>query len=225
MDAYRWFITAIAIGAVIVVAWLLWQTRRQAQEMLEARYAQSRPLVIPVDGPPLRGDGVREEFDPYAGPDRPLFRNIGPGPALNVWAVIFGPRPTVPSALHPERRTVIQQVPVAAAGESYGYGAAGFTIIDGETTLDGRPDHTLYAPPEPAQGEVTGHAAVRILARYTITYHDIFGRKHMSIFDFDLRHHWRCVGFVANIPKDLEEVNREQYVARSTGGDRPGAVS
>jgi hypothetical protein len=186
--------------------------------LLEARYAQSRPLVIPVDGPPVRGDGMREELDPYAGPDRPLFRNIGTGPALNVWAVIFGPQPTVASALGPERRTVIQQVPLPASGEAYGYGAAGYTVVDGGTTLDGDPNHALYAPPEPTQGEIEGHAAVRVLARYTITYYDIFGRKHLSIFDFDFRHHWRCVGFIANIPKGLEEVNREQYVARGAGG-------
>jgi hypothetical protein len=128
MDTSMWmWLTGIAgiiaalgaVGAAGAATWLLIYARRQAQEMLEARYAQSRPLVIPLSAPPLLGaaDGIREDFYPHAPPDRPGFRNIGTGPALNAWAVIFGPRPTVPSEILPERRTVFMEVPIRPGEE------------------------------------------------------------------------------------------------------------
>jgi hypothetical protein len=46
------------------------------------------------------------------------------------------------------------------------------------------------------------------------TYYRIFGHKHMSIFDCDVLHHWRCMGFILNILKDLCEASREQHIAR-----------
>ena len=64
---------------------------------------------------------------------------------------------------------------------------------------------------------------MRILARYTITYHDIFGHRHMSIFDFDFLRHWRCVGFF-RIDKDLEELNRERRTARMEAASNPARL-
>lgn len=177
---------------------------------------------MPITPPPPRGGQGKdvEQFDPHVAPDRPVFRNIGTGPALNVWAVIFGPRPTVPSEMLPQRRTVIVGVPIQAGTEHDRDSAVGRTSLPGEVTLDGNPEHTLYAPPEPTQGDVMLRDTMRILARYTITCEDIFGRKHMGIFDFDFLHQWRCLGFFP-IPKSLEEVNRERYIARMEAVTNP----
>ena len=151
-------------------------------------------------------------YFPHAPPDRPVFRNIGTGPALNVWAVIYGPRPTDPAWTAPEKRSVIVEVPIGASEEHDGDGALGRTMLDGDTTLDGNPEHTLYAPAKPTEGQVIVHDTVAVLARYTITYHDIFGDKHMCIFDYDVLHHWRCLGFFP-ITKDLQELSRERHTA------------
>ena len=138
----------VAAGAAIR---LNFYARQQAQEMLEARYDQSHPLVVPLSEPPMQraGEGPREDFFAHAAPDRPSFRNIGTGPALNVWAVIYGPRPTVPSQVLPPMRSVIVEVPMAAGEERGGDGAVGRISLDGDTTLDDDQEHTLYAPVEP----------------------------------------------------------------------------
>ncbi|MGZ6375557.1 MAG: hypothetical protein ACXWPI_12660 [Ktedonobacterales bacterium] len=59
-------------------------------------------------------------------------------------------------------------------------------------------------------------ATPTILARYTITYHDIFGRRHAAIYDYDSQHRWRSVAFLTNIPQDLEELNRQQHIQNFT---------
>jgi hypothetical protein len=215
-----------AAGAAGAATWLLVYARRQAQEMVEQRYAQAQPLVTPLTVPPLRdvANGGAEEFYPQAPNDRPHFRNIGTGPALNVRAVIYGSRPTVPSQVQPERRMVIVEVPLASGEEHDGDGAVGRTMLPGDTTLDGNPEHTLYAPPEPTLGDVMVRDTMRILARYTITCRDIFGRRHMAIFDYDFLHQWHSIGFFL-IPKDLEEASRDHHTVVMTVATNPARLA
>jgi hypothetical protein len=203
--------TIAAIGAVVLLVY----ARRQAREMVEARYALSRPLVIPTGKPPLRGQGEvygTQWFDLVAPPNQPIFRNIGPGPALNVWCVMFGPRPSEPEHEVAQRRTAWVDVPIPAGEEHLADCEQGRTTLDGNATLDGNPAHTLYAPTEPDQQDVMLRGVTHILARYTITYHDIFGQRHAAIFDFTFQHRWLCVGFF-QIERDIEELNRERYAA------------
>jgi hypothetical protein len=205
--------TLAAIGAVV----LLFFAARQAREMVEARYALARPLVYPTDAPPLQpgigGDPNQERFNAHAQPDHPVFRNIGTGPALNVWCVMFGPRPTQPQQVLADRRTAIVDDPIPAGKECPADSAVGRTTLDGDTTLDGNPLHMLYAPAEPTPQEVMVHDVIRIVARYTITYHDIFGHRYAAIFDFTFLHNWHCVGFF-RIKRDIQELNRERRAAR-----------
>ena len=80
--------------------------------------------------------------------------------------------------------------------------------------------YKLNAPPEPTLAEIThGHMPVHA-ARVTITYQDVFGRKHASTFDYvqrwrgkpavfeDLKTHggWELVAFQIDLTSDLNDV-------------------
>ena len=72
--------------------------------------------------------------------------------------------------------------------------------------------YTLSVPPERAD---------RFLARLSITYQDIFGRKHASLFDLSDRGIWVNVAFLTAIERDLADLDaaRERVVvaARAEG--------
>jgi hypothetical protein len=215
-----------AIAAAAAATVLLIYMRRQTQEMLETRRDQYRPLLIPVNGPPTGtpADGGKEWFDPDAPNSMVKFKNIGPGPAHNVWAVIFGPPPAPSEGILARRRTVILSLPIAAGQEGEDIGRAGVTVMGGDMSIVSDPQITLCAPAEPTMVQVIQQDASSVLARYTITCCDIFGRTHASVFDFTAQHRWRTIGFFAGISKDLEQVHRESFTARMTAVTRLAQV-
>jgi len=80
-----------------------------------------------------------------------------------------------------------------------------------QVTIDGSckiGKQTLYAPKAPTQEEIN-RGITLILMRLTLTYHDIFGRKHASTFDYTHLHKWVCVEFQSDIPQDIEELDRQ----------------
>ncbi len=46
----------------------------------------------------------------------------------------------------------------------------------------------------------------RCICRVTITYHDIFHRKHASIYDLVFREGWQVVAFIDDITNDLSDL-------------------
>jgi hypothetical protein len=205
---------------------------KQEQEMLETRRAQYLPLVIPMSGPPTRSPAPGGEyFDEYFDAEMPLtppqdyfiLRNIGPGLALNVWLIIFGPPTEYHAHLLAPRRAAVLTVPLPPneTGEAR---TQGTLAVRGTMSIDGNPEHILYAPPTPTVADMAFRDISAVLARFTITYHDIFGLKHASQFDFTRQHRWRCVGFFPDIPKDLHELHREQYTANMGGAATDGGT-
>ena len=75
-------------------------------------------------------------------------------------------------------------------------------MMAGEATIGG---YTLYAPLVPSAAERWQKGSPIAVARLTITYHDIFGHKHATIFDYMAWRQWRYVAFLRNIREDLED--------------------
>lgn len=73
---------------------------------------------------------------------------------------------------------------------------------DKQTKVDGT--HLLYDPSEQNYR----------IARLTITYHDLFERKHVSIYDYlrisPKEHRWMHVATKSGIDYDLEELDNQQ---------------
>ncbi len=122
------------------------------------------------------------------------FKNIGAGPAFNIYAVIFGK----PFQQHPPReRYVVWNYGILEPGEegpplALSQGSS----IESSTTIDGVP---LYVPDDPQHNGV--------LARLTITYHDARERKYASIYDYQNVIGWMTVKNAEDIEYDLHELD------------------
>ncbi len=64
--------------------------------------------------------------------------------------------------------------------------------------------YTLNAPKQPLSSPNSTESW--FICRITITYHDIFHRKHASIHDLAFRQKWQVVALIDDIINDLEDL-------------------
>ena len=224
-------VLAITAGAAIWLGFLnrdlVKQSIADVQEAREARYDQYRPILVygpAVFSPEVKNVlGYAEQLYADLSVEKMpiLLSNIGTGPALDVLAVLFGPTPRGPSE---EQAHIYFKYsgPITSGGREGEIGHQGGLLISGDALVGREKKYTLYAPPRPSPKDPADGVTPYIVARLTITYHDIFGRKHASIFDYTSQEEWLSVdeGFFPSIPQDLKDLEREH-----TRRERPPAPS
>lgn len=170
------------------------------QQFLEAQYNASRPLLIPT-APDLSEQYETEEpitFDWNAN-SFVTIQNVGTGIATNIWIAILPPAP-VPGSTAQYVSRLGSPLPAASGPvKVYLRQSALFSESD---SLKG---YSLTVPPDRAASPAD--RADSFLARLSITYHDIFGRKHASIFDLSDRGLWVNVAFLPEIERDLSDID------------------
>ena len=190
------------------------EAQKQAQEaqeearrqFLEAQYAASHPLIVPIV--PEAGfeqlSKLQAQF-PWNAPFVDIkIRNVGTGIATNVWGVVMPSEPMPNSAFQFSHRYAC---PLSVNEEEVAYFTKGGTLF---TCDDKIGQYTLCVPKERAPEEGfanTNDRRDRCVVRLTLTYADIFGRKHASIFDYTLTNMWVCVAFIPDIEHDLGEMD------------------
>ncbi|MCL4508490.1 MAG: hypothetical protein M1296_03060 [Chloroflexi bacterium] len=75
----------------------------------------------------------------------------------------------------------------------------------GPLLFDGAAPRPAPEQPTPQERMLGGY--YNSIARLTLTYQDIFMRKHAGVFDYIDHYGWQCVALLADIPKDLEDLN------------------
>ena len=214
-------VAVAALGAVLVAMYAIRESRKQAKDerlynqkqATEDRQHQSRPILVPVGeitqasamaGPGFyRNNGI--VIWNYQGKIKLALQNMGGGVALNVHCVLYGPESQYnlnfvswdngPIGTNPAQ-TILVEHPNSRK----------FYLFP-DDSLDGI--HPIYdtSPTSPA------NPIEYRIACLTITYHDLFGIKHMSIFNYTLEHRWVLVatGKIPTIkdktPFDLKELN------------------
>jgi hypothetical protein len=122
------------------------------------------------------------------------FKNIGTGPAFNIYATIFG-KPFYGQP--PRERYVVWNYGILEAGEEGpSLDLKQASSVESTNTVDGIP---LYVPDDSLHNGV--------LARLTITYHDARERKYASIYDYQNVIGWITVKNAENIEYDLRELD------------------
>lgn len=122
------------------------------------------------------------------------FKNIGAGPAFNIYAVIFG-KPF--QGYPPRERYVVWNYGILEPGEEGPpLALSQGSNTESTNTIDGVP---LYVPDDPRHNGV--------LARLTITYHDTRERKYASIYDYQNVIGWMTVKNAEDIEYDLHELD------------------
>lgn len=207
----QWAGAAGTFAAVVVALYLAQKSGRQG---LQDRYNAARPLIS-IDGddaalprspgnPPwLAWDAKSIELSMH---------NVGNGPAFNIASVIYGAESYVVGNLGSLTRVSGEKNSHWTCWDA-GYLAVGVKeahtyVLGASTFYKGRNrirDHTFYAPPQPffsAQAQEPTY-----VCRVVTTYHDIFGHKHASIFQYRLMPpSWECIVFEEAITEDLHDL-------------------
>lgn len=145
--------------------------------------------------------------------------NAGQGLALNIQGAIYPPEPEPQDASiamtgHVHKRRF--GLPLRAGEripETEGEGIEWLDyapILPPTTVIGDAEQHTqysLWAPRKPTVVE-GAHGAVEMRARLTLTYADIFGRKHAAIYDLTKVNEWVNVTYLNSIPADVSELER-----------------
>lgn len=189
---------AVATVEVAIVALVsMYQGQKQATEAL---YALNRPILVP------RSDFTAEEpFDWNVQGRGCDIQNAGNGVALNVFGVIFPP-----AALQSQPRYWTRPpFPILSHKRANVWFEQGGTLLSRHHQIG---PHPLFVPDDraPEQGVPNFYRrGPRCQARLTLTYTDIFGRRHASIFDYTIMHKWECVAILDDIPQTLDEMDRD----------------
>jgi len=162
-------------------------------------FALGRPLLFAL-GPEKPGGPLQEVIN---------IRNAGPGIAFNIRGVVFGHKPTNPHDRDSCLRNLGFANPLVPGESVTATNLQGMPKFRGNYKIgnEHREKYVFYAPERTP--EEVNNGMVPILHRLTLTYHDIHGLKHVSIFDRTHLHAWTFVTFLPNIPKDIDDIEHE----------------
>jgi len=179
---------------------------KAAHEQINVTQAQTFNQIRPILLPPASIDNIFNKgsgaplLQYGLGPDKAIIdglQNIGTGPAFNIYGILFGP----PFQNTPPReRYIIWNygfLPTGILGKEITLSQG--SSLPSETTVSG---YTLYVPDDAQH--------IGCIARLTLTYHDIFGRKLASIYDYQNRLGWICVKHIENLEHDIYELDEQE---------------
>jgi hypothetical protein len=192
-----------AVGAACAAIILVRMTQKQNQLAQREFFSGFRPIVIPTWPLELKQATNAPKYVDLSTTQVLKIKNIGPGVALNLSLVLFGP-PLVPTSnLLPNRVVAWLEPPLSSGEERSVEMPAGQSNFNGDVYVADDTSLTLFAPPLPSTRDVMVGSADMFVARLTITYHDVFERKHSSTYDFDALGRWFSRGYQEDIPQDL----------------------
>jgi len=209
-----------ALAAVVVSMVAINENRKQRREdwlhaqqlATEERQHQVRPIIVPVG-----------ELTPSAAAYAALYQsngiviwnlqdkikltlqNMGGGIAVNVHCVLYGPEP-----IHTSQFVSWDNGPVGNNPVEFLCEHPDQLHLAPDDSIDGV--HPLYNTDPTSSSNPIEYR----IACLTVTYHDLFGIKHVSIFNYTLKHRWACVT-ISKIPPvkenarlDLKELNDQK---------------
>jgi hypothetical protein len=229
MDWSVFWTAAAAIATFLAVLVALGLGVRGDRRSLQARYDNARPVLRIVSGPQVIP--VQQGNEMYLKWDAPLpsieVRNVGNGPAFNVRSVIYESEaiavPDQLSSLGPswkhmsdtkENHWYHWTTDAVSQGESielqYAFPSKLFRnniFSEANKFIESKHHKQKYAFNAPKQplSQPTLKDPTHV-CRVVITYHDIFQRKHASIYDLVFRQRWEVIAFIDDIVKDLGDL-------------------
>jgi hypothetical protein len=211
----------LSLFIVIAAFVAIWMNRQQAREdwqhsqrlALEERQHQSRPIIVPLgEFTPSSATETSALYQSngvviwnYQNKIKLTLQNMGGGVAVNVHCVFYGPESIYASQFVSWDNGPVGDNPVQVLCEHPAQ-----LHLAANDTIDGV--HPLY---NTAPTSSSNPIEYRI-ACLTVTYHDLFETKHVSIFNYTLEHRWVCVviGKIplvkGNVSLDLKELNDQK---------------
>jgi len=172
---------------------------------LETLHALNRPILAPRAPLSLHNNDLNWDSQHCT----VRLKNVGTGVAINIWGILLPPKKpeSVESPLHYCLRA---HVPISQEDndiDSY------FLLEEkkyyGDEMIekrDGTSKQYSLCPPSLSEPSDAVDGKYAYVARLTLTYTDVFGRKHASIYDHTDRHRWKFVAHLDDIRDDLEDI-------------------
>jgi hypothetical protein len=199
-------------GATVALARYGYKQNKQAAQL---RYDQARPVLYPVALSSSQG-----VIDPCGNVDWRLrdtaileVHNAGTGAAFNVAALLLGPPAPLPG--QDDRFTGWHAMPIPPGppgGQLFTFGVYqirldGGSVIDPAASIDCEGTrHHLHAP-APASAPTVNTGVVCYILRLTLTYEDVYRRRHAAIFDCTRDQRWHRVATCEDIKQDLHALD------------------
>jgi len=194
---------ALALATLVLAGVAFNQMKEERKRAQETQRASLRPLLIPVNPlglvPNPDNDAVAEFWSGsgrLSGHEVEI-ENVGSGVATNVCGVILPPiEPT------PDTDKVFSMRlprPIANGQPLHGHFEIGAILIFPGNHIE---NISLFAPKNPFY-----------LLRLTLTYWDVLGLKHASVFDLNRNLVWEQVAILNEISQDLRDID---------AGNQPG---
>ena len=170
---------------------------------LEILHTLNLPILAPRTPLQLRNNDLNWDAQHYT----VSIKNVGTGVALNIWGVLLPPKKTETVDL-PSHYCLRAHAPISQADKDIDT----FFLLEEKKDFsdvmlekqDGTSEKYSLCPPSPDLASDSGKYAY--VARLTITYTDVFGRKHASIYDHTNQHRWKFVVHLDDICNDLEDL-------------------
>jgi hypothetical protein len=223
----------VAAGAAIFAAVFTFHIMRASQKQVavsqeqfgqsvEAERDAQLPVLMPFEPLLSAGHSVTDNRGHSIQPTQPGYdrtqpfvrvavKNAGPGIALNIWGIVFEAEPELEAhkqtGQHHSHRyslPLVSRAEIRVDWKGGGLPLSGDTEI-GNTVTKG---YKLYAPRTPTPAE-SQQSVVKKVARLTLTYTDIFGRKHAAIYDLTAQMEWENVDYLRNLTHDVGDLERE----------------
>ena len=196
----------------------------QAQS-LATLYALSCPILAPRTPLSLRNNDL--DWDPQHYTVK--IKNVGTGVALNVWGVLLPPKQAETVNL-PRQYCLRSHTPVSQGDKDIDtYFLSGEIPLRTDEMIEKRNGTTeQYSLCPPSVDLPSDGVDRRYVARLTLTYRDVFGRKHASIYDHTNQHRWKFVVHLDDIRNDLEDMYskvNQQAIAESHEESRAEELS
>jgi len=180
--------------------------QEQVKVSQEQQFNQFRPVLYPAGSLEKIVDrSGTTPFVKFGQPGQVIdgLKNIGIGPAFNIYGIIFSSQAN--SQLMQQRFIVWNYPALTPDVPGNEITLSPGSHISSDTKIKG---YTLYVPDD------ADHNGV--IARFTLTYHDVFGRKYASIYDYQLVIGWISRGHFSDIEYDLYELDQQTPGARRT---------
>jgi hypothetical protein len=189
------------------------QLRQQIEESrrlaTEERQHQSRPILVPVGEITPVGPSLYESNGiiiwSYQGNITLELQNMGGGVALNVHCILYGSGP-----MHTDQFVSWDNGPIGNNPIKVQLEHPKQLHLEPKDFIDD--GHPLYDTSPTSPSNPTEYR----IACLTVTYHDLFEIKHVSIFNYTLEHRWVRVAIekVPSLngkpPLDLKELNDQK---------------
>lgn len=237
----QWISAIGSFLAVGVAIWIsLYANKAAQQQSRQDRYDTARPVLVMSDTD-LQYDTTAHAFinsklrsyDQYSRicVQKDLWtwidwneekqttnvKNVGAGTAFNITSMMFGPEAVSGNSKTFDAKNICWKYKINILSANENKQCEYYKSIYQFLKKGDIRGYSFLAPPQPIvdpSDRERLYTELVAVCRVVITYHDVYKRKHASIFDLDVRGYWIMKAILEDIPMDIYDLERANQPSR-----------